>query len=385
MNIAIIIPDLSGGGAERIAAQVSDSFCDNGNDVFVFLLKAGAICEYKTKAKIIRLNLDFNGYDECGEIKELRRESGILKRYKKEFSIDVSISFMEWANALNVFSKCGDRVILSVRTLLSSRGYTSMHCQKSFIRRFYNKAFKIVAVSEAVRKDLIDYYLLDPKKVVVIFNPAIKRSSSEVKDWIYGKYALACIGRFEAVKQQDRIIRAFSFAYENDKRAKLLLIGKGYTEDYLKWTCKKFHIEEAVDFIPFTENISFYLDNVRALVMASKAEGFPNVMVEAMAKGVPVISTDSPGGCGEIIGKEDSEPVIDVKMCEYGILTPYLCGKAPNSTALEEYEKMFGKAMLNILQDDELRNEYERRSLKRARDYEYKTIMNSWNHLVEGG
>lgn len=385
MNIAIIIPDLSGGGAERIAAQISDSFCDNGNDVYVFLLKAGAICEYKTKAKIIRLNLVFNGYDEKGEIRELRREAVFLRKYKEEFSIDVSISFMEWANALNVFSKCGDKVILSVRTLLSARGYTSIHCGKTFIRRYYNKAFRIVAVSKAVRKDLIDYYQLAPKKVVVIFNPAIKRSSSEVKrDWIYGKYALACIGRFEAVKQQDRIIRAFSFVYEKDKKARLLLIGKGYTEDYLKWIRKKYHLEEAVDFIPFTD-VSFYLDHVRALVMASKAEGFPNVMVEAMAKGVPIISTDSPGGCGEIIGKQEPEPVVNAKMCEYGILTPYMCGKAPNTLALEDHEIELGKAMLKILQDDEMCNEYAKRSLKRAKDYDFDTIMSVWNHSVVGG
>ena len=385
MNIAIIIPDLSGGGAERIATRISDNFYEHGNDVYVFLLKAGAICEYKTKAKVIRLNFDFNGYDESGEIKELRRASGILKKYKKEYSIDVSISFMEWANALNVFSKCRDKAILSVRTFLSARGYTSMHCQKAFVKKFYNRAFGIVAVSEAVREDLINNYLLDPRKVRVISNPAIKRNKKHIENWVYGSHVLACVGRFEPVKQQDRIIRAFSYVYENEKRARLLLIGKGYTEEYLKWICRKIQIDEAVVFIPFTENLGFYLENIRALVVASKAEGFPNVMVEAMASGVPAISTDSPGGCGEILGKKDSEPITDIQVCKYGILTPNICGKAPNFITLEEQELLLGKAMLKVIEDGELYNELVKKSLERAKDYDEATIMNAWNSLVEGG
>lgn len=118
--------------------------------------------------------------------------------------------------------------------------------------------------------------------------------------------------------------------------------------------------------------------------MASKVEGFPNSMVEAMACGVPVVAADCPGECGDIIGKKDSGSIVsDIEFLDYGILTPHISGKIKMNSKTSDEEILLGRAVSRILDDENLYQFYRKRSLKRASLYNAEKVMKRWDKLIE--
>lgn len=326
------------------------------------------------------------------EISDIRRLMQLIKsslqmrKLKRQYKIDVAISFMEEFNYINILSKGKEKVIASVHTILSVREeLNSFLYKKGVVRFFYSKPDRVVVVSRYALEDMCNYYGVPQKKLIRIPNSVVDNDERENgEQWKYGNKVFVCMGRLERVKQQDRIIRAFSYVASYEKQAKLLLLGKGPNLRYLRRLCAELQIEDNVIFVGFVENPTYYLTFAKAFVMASKVEGFPNSMIEAMNCGLPVITTDSPGGCGEIVGKpQNIENVDSMMLCKYGILTPDMPKeKLKVKDSLVEQEIILGKAMLRILTEDKIYETYKNRSLKRAHMYSLDKVMQKWNELI---
>ena len=137
-------------------------------------------------------------------------------------------------------------------------------------------------------------------------------------------------------------------------------------------------------FVGFTEKVNYYLEHARVFVMASKVEGFPNSMVEAMKCGVPIITTDTPGACGEIIGKPKSFVKLNSMMlCKYGILTPNMPEQKQflNSELIQQ-EIILGNAMLKVLEEEDIYKKYKIQSIKRAKMFSINRVMKKWNDVI---
>lgn len=386
MNVAIIIDNFNGGGAERVAQYLGDYLIGRGVDVYYFLLYESKNDVYKVSGVIVHTGLGDKlagfGTDKYKDTYTILLCGKTIKQYKKKYDIDVSISFMEMCNYLNVASRHKDKIILSIHTTLSARkDYTGTLYEPKRIKRLCQRADRVVAVSEYIKNDLRNQYDVQDSKVVVIPNTHIIKKDIESSDFDESENAFfLCVGRLVGVKQHDRIFRAFSYVRKRNEKAKLYVLGTGSNLEYLRFIAKRLGIENSVEFKGFCSNVDYYYKNARALVMASMAEGFPNVMVEAMSNGVPVITTDSPGGCGEIVGKTQSDSKI--QYCEYGILTPYIMGKAPKSLDLEPEEILLGRAMLEVLENEQLYKRYHEASLARAKYYGEERIMKMWDNLI---
>jgi glycosyltransferase involved in cell wall biosynthesis len=385
MNIAILIPSLDMGGAERVSQLLGNHWIEQGHKVYYILTDVRRKVVHDVKGEIIFLDIPYLALSGTAGFALLLNGIKEVKKVKRKYKIDISISFMEWSNPLNVMSKCGDKVILGVRTALSKRDdFHGFHFDKRFIKFIYAMADAIVAVSEFSRGDMIENYGLNPRKIVTIPNAAIRPSDfCDEKEWLYGDKCVICLSRFNAVKQLDRIIRAFSVVVKREPKARLVILGEGGLKDYLVMICNRYNLSKHVIFEGYTYSPGYYLKHARAFVMASKAEGFPNAMAEAMACGVPVITTDSPGGCGEIVGKNQSSS--EIQYCEYGILTPYIKGKAPRSLELEPEEVLLGEAMMEVLENDEVYQHYHEASLSRAEYYSKERVMKMWDGIVSRG
>ena len=381
MNIAIIIPTLTDGGAERAAQTIGNHFVDTGHTVYYFCFDTGDKHLFAVKGDIVETGIRWN---QLGNIQSIKKTAGIIKKLKGYYKIDATVSFMEGCNFLNVLSRYRDIVIVSIRTALSPRKELSgVFYEKKWIQKLYRHADYIIPVSEYVKNDLKCNYGIESDRMLMIPNPAIRHEekTNNLK-WEYGEKAIICVARHDYVKQIDRIIRAFSYVYEKDNNVRLILVGDGIQRRYLERTAEKHKVKNAVSFTGYKENVGFYYQNGRVFVMASMAEGFPNAMVEAMSYGVPVVTTDSPGGCGEIVGKRDTDTK-EIEMCEYGILTPYIKGKPFFSSPIDANEKMLGEALLKIIKDDEVYLRYKNKSLERAEFYSFDSVMEKWDYVIE--
>ena len=387
MNIAILIPTLGMGGAERAAVSVGSYYHDRGDNVYYFLFANCGQAFFPVKGKIVRTHVFFpfsaNSYFE--NIREMLFAAKTFKKLKMQYQIDVAISFMEGCNFINICSKRKEKVFVSVRTVLSERTECSGFIfDKRWIRGLYRHADRVIAVSEYVKNDLIEKYKLSDKKVVAIPNISVchKSMDKHMIPWKHGGKAIVCVGRLDPVKQHERIIRAFSYVYEKQTEAKLIIVGDGKQRNYLTAVCQEMGLEKGVVFAGAATDVGYYLRHARAFVMASRVEGFPNAMVEAMAYGVPIVTTDSPGGCGEIVGKEKDSN--QIQYCEYGILTPRIKGMPPRQKQLLREEELLGVGMLKLLESTELYQEYSEKAKKRAGDYSEEKIMALWDAIASG-
>ncbi len=389
MNIGILIPELGGGGAERASQILGNYFIEGGNRVFYFLLDTNVKQEYLVRGEIIQTNIKSCMSKDISDIQRLFwlfKSSLQMRRLKHQYDIDVAISFMEEFNYINVLSKGREAVITRVCTILSQRkDLDGFLYKKAIVHIFYSMADKVIVMSNYALKDMCDYYGLSRKKLIKIPNAVAGLDMGKEDRWEYGNKALVCVGRLESVKQHDRIIRAFSYVTDKEKQAKLIVLGKGPNLNYLKRLCARYGLEDKVIFAGFTERITFYLKQARAFVMASKVEGFPNSMIEAMHCGAPVITTDSPGACGEIVGKPvKMGEVNSMVLCRYGILVPAMPDTKLNpALPLVEEEELLGKAMMKVLSEDRIYEEYCKRSRKRAKMYLISRVGERWNSLLD--
>lgn len=390
MNIAMLIPTLAGGGAERVAQVLGDHYVDKGHRVYYFLGDTGVKADYKVKGEIIQTGIRgclFGFPNKAQIIGRLFWNSMKMRKLKKHYRINIAVSFMEEFNYLNILSKGNEKVITGVHAILSQcdelKGFLY---NRNIVRFFYLKAECVVVVSNYALKDMHNHYGIPRNKMLMIPNPAYNlRELGDAPLWTLGEKVIVCVGRLVPVKQHEKIIRAFAYTCRNEPNAKLLILGKGPQLSYLRHMSENCGIRGNVIFAGFVDNVWFYLKNARAFVMASQSEGFPNSMIEAMHYGVPVITTDSPGGCGEIVGKpKGTGKTNSVLYCKYGVLTPDIpYKKVKSSTPLLVQEILLGEAMQEMLMGNELYERYHRQSLKRAEMFSMDKVMKKWDSIMK--
>jgi glycosyltransferase involved in cell wall biosynthesis len=165
------------------------------------------------------------------------------------------------------------------------------------MKLLYSRADKIIAVSNFIRKDLILNYNIKKAKVVVIYNPIdIEKvnalASEEISDqWFREEVPIVIsVGRLSKEKGYDTLLRAFAIAREKSD-IRLAILGEGEEKKSLEELDKKLGIERDVVFLGYKNNPYKYMKRASIFVLSSLYEGFPNVLIEAMACGTPVIST----------------------------------------------------------------------------------------------
>lgn len=390
MNIAIIISSLTGGGAERIAQIVGNYYVDQGDTVYYFILNRQITQDYAVKGKIIYADIDLNaGRSHAQKMIRLLLSSLKIRVLKFKYKIDAAVSFMEDANYLNVLSKGRELVITRVCHTLSAYETLypkSFYYKKNIVSFFYKKADKVIVLSDDGYHEMRSRYGIPGSRLIKI--PNISNGITNVNDgreWEYGDKVLICAGRLFFIKQQERIIRAFSYAHQKEPDATLIILGKGPQLRYLKHLCRKCAVQDHVLFLGFTDEPTWYFSHARAYVIASKTEGFSNAMVEAMGCGTPVITTDSPGSCGEIVGKPKGMGKANTMMlCRYGILTPDMpMDQLNEKSPLCEEETLLGEAMLAILTNEDLYQKYRKASLNRAEMFCFDKVIKKWNIILK--
>lgn len=382
-----IIPSLEGGGAERVASLLSIELSKKYNLYFVVFDSDNIAYQYGGKLEDIEVK---SSNSKIKKIINVIKRAYKVKKLKKHYSISTTVSFMESANIVNVLSRKNDKVIISIHNHL----YKDNNIFNKIINRLNNKADNIIGVSKGVTEHLIKNYNLDCKESDYIYNPVdieeIKILGDEniLSDDSMDEdcFKVITMGRLTKQKGQWHLIRAFSEVVKERPNAKLYILGDGELEVDLKKLAKELGLKENVIFLGYQANPFKYIKKSDLFAFSSLYEGFGNVLVEAMACGTPVISTDCKSGPKEIIAPEiDLDYKIDeIVYAEYGVLVPICDGVMYDSNSpITHEEKLLAEGIINIQKDSLLRKKYVDKSLERSRIFDIYNISKEWENIID--
>jgi glycosyltransferase involved in cell wall biosynthesis len=392
-NLAFIVPDLSNGGAEKVAANWSIGLSDTKYNKYIIVYNDKQI-DYDYKGELITLDIitTNNFFSKLfGFIKRIIK----LKKIKKEKDIDVAISFSENTNLANIFSRCKDKIFLTIHGY-KSKSLNGMYglIYKYFIKLFYNNSNKIITVSEGIRNDLINNFNIIPDRVDVIYNPFNLEKIEKLKDIpISNDYShifkskskiIVTMGRLHPTKGQKHLIKAFKLVNKRFPNTKLVILGQGKLKENLNNLAKKLKINDKVYFLGFQKNPFNILNKSDLFVLSSLHEGFGNVIVEAMICDLPIISTDCKVGPREILIKDFKDNdfgITEMKLADFGILVP-VCNNENNGT-FSDNEIILSEAILKILNDGRLYRKYKNMSKERINKFDIKKIMKKIDNMIE--
>ncbi|MEK6782647.1 MAG: glycosyltransferase [Bacteroidota bacterium] len=322
----LIIPELSMGGAQRSISSLSLELAKM-HQVWLVIFNKNNDIAYSYGGELLSLDV-VAGRNWFHKLNSFVLRVIRLRKLKKKLNIDVSISFLEGADYINILSRLTDKTVLSVRG--SKRHDETMVGRFSWLRNkilipwLYSKAHRIVTVNHGIAHELENYYGLKKSKFVIIGNfyntDEIIRLSTEPKspkmNRLYDDSVLITTGRLAPEKGLKPLVKIFHRLKQKKTSLRLILIGDGPVYIELVELCEELGLvlSTTSDFDALPDvvllrnqsNVFKYLKGATLYLMNSSSEGFPNGLAEAMICKVPVVSTDCPYGPREILAPEFS-------------------------------------------------------------------------------
>lgn len=361
-RISIFTHNLAGGGAERMVVNLARGFSEEGHSVEIVLSSAVGPFIEKVPDPVRVHDLGaprVRGFPVLGSLYP-------LIRYLRSTEPDVLLSLLSGPNVIAVLAtrvaNVGNSVIVSERSHLSSAVQGSetvtIKLLPILVQTAYPYADGIVPISEGVASDLTETCSLDRDWMDVIYNPVVTPELFELAEetvdhpWFSNEdfSVVIGVGRLTLAKDFPTLLRAFS-QVRVDQEAKLVILGQGDERSTIDEQAASLGIEDDIWLPGFVENPFKYVSRADVFALSSAWEGFGNVLVESLACGTPVVSTDCPSGPAEILEDGRYGPLVHVG----------------DDDALAE-------AIRNVL-DDPIDSDLLR---KRASDFTYDQIANQY-------
>lgn len=392
MKLMVILKNLTGGGAERVATNLATCLSEYKDVVLVVL--NGEHNTYGSTVKTIDLKMP----EDKGRTKVLWHYQVYkkIKKLKRELGITHSISFMAEPDLANVLSKGKDKVIISVRNKRSASNPSKMHYYKN--KWVFSRADAFVALSQMVKVDLIEAFGVEGDKITAIYNPCYIDTisekmvenvmSDEEKEFFEinrGRIVITA-GRLESQKGQWHLIRAFKRVMDVLPDAKLVIIGQGSEQKYLQSLIRDMNLENAVSILGYKANPYPYMSKSDLFVFPSLFEGLGNILIECMACALPVVSADCQYGPREILAPNTdfAKTAECVSEEEYGILVPPMDGtKYSANDPLVKCEEDLATGIIEVLSNDEKKKQYQEKYRKHGEDFSPTAITKQWLKVVE--
>lgn len=306
-KIALFMPSFRRGGAERVMVNLARAFAGQGLDVDVVVAQNEGPSA----------SLDSQGLNVV-DLRSRRLLSSLpgLVRYLKRESPRVMLSALPHVNVIAVLARAlartPTRVVLSehVNASVSAAQASRLRARALpfFMRLAYPQADAIVAVSDGVADDLATFIRVDRARITRIYNPIVSPRLLELAGatvehpWFAPGQPPVVLGAGRLTLQKDfaNLLRAFA-AIRSRRPARLVLLGEGNERRNLESLAEELGVRADFALLGDVDNPFRYMARAAVFVLSSRWEGFGNVLVEAMACGTPVVSTDCPSGPGEIL------------------------------------------------------------------------------------
>lgn len=353
-TLLFYINAINGGGAERVILQLAHHFSNEGYRSVLVTSFVDEGKEYVVPDGVIRLSME---QDEIKQSK-LRRNISRIKKLreicKKERPVAV-ISFMAEPNFRSIIATIG----LKTKRIVSVRNDPQ--------KEYAGKLGWIVGKLVLPHADGCVFQTEDAK---AWFPIKLQKKSSvitnDVKEEFFAIHRsltqdVVSVGRLSKQKNHALLISAFACVAERFPKQKLLLYGAGQLENDLREQIASLGMEDRILLMGATDDVAGVLKQARVFVLSSDYEGMPNCLMEALAAGVPCISTDCP--CGG--------PRMLITHGENGLLVPV---RDQNAMA---------SAIEKLLSETEFADMLGNAAKARAEEYYPDKVFAKWKKYVE--
>ena len=305
-NLAIFITSLDGGGAERVLVNLARGLAEQGLSVDLVLVKAQGsfLSLVPPEVRIVDL-----------KAKRLLLCLPGLLSYLKENRPVAMLSAVQDTNIVALWSRMlagvSTRLVVSVHNTISRESQNSTQLKRRIApyltRWFYPWADAIVSVSQGSADDLV-HLGLSKEHIKVIYNPVVTPDLLEKVNepldhpWfeLGSPPVILGVGRLEKQKDFPTLIKAFALV-QQECSSRLMILGEGKERSHLEALVQELGLEENVALPGFVANPYAYMAKAGVFVLSSLFEGLPTVLIEAMAGGTRLVSTDCESGPAEIL------------------------------------------------------------------------------------
>ncbi len=314
-HIAFFLPNLHGGGAERVAINLLQGMSEK--DLILDLVLASAEGPYLNQVPSRVRLIDLAAGRVINSLVP-------LSHYLQHNQPDALFSHLSHANVVAVlarkFARTKTKLVLVEHNTLSAA--KSKLFRSKFVpllmKSLYPQADAIVGVSQGLATDLESQLGFPKGRVTPIYNPVVdcqlmaKAKTPLNHPWFQpgSPPVFLAVGRLTPQKDFLTLINAFALLRKK-RLARLMILGEGESRSELEAAIAMLKVAEDVSMPGFVENPYAYMYNASAFILSSRWEGLPTVLIEAMACGCPVVATDCPNGPREILSGG-----------KYGTLTP---------------------------------------------------------------
>lgn len=321
-EIYFFIGSLRGGGAEKVCVNIANLLSERNYKVTICVLNLNdAVYQnlLNKEVRLIDLNVDHTRYSLGRILKFIKSENPkVLLSFNHQLSILLIIIRSAFKMDYKIISR-------NINMLSKARSDKKSFWHKRIVYKvtqlLYRKVDLIIAQSLSMKNDLIDNFNIHQKMIKVINNPVSKQIEAQSayldnKNKVNNKNRILFVGRLTEQKGLDYLLEAFQKVVSKDNSIRLKIVGSGPLKEWVIEMVEKLGLTSNVEIKGFTNDIvnEYYLSDVIAL--SSRYEGFPNVLIEAITLGKPVVSFDTPSGPSEIIQEGINGFLVEYKNVE---------------------------------------------------------------------
>ena len=346
VKIAICVPTTSLGGAETMAAQLAKAL---NKDLFdVSFITNHSL----SKTRV----LDFVTSDSYIKIYSLNEDAGMSLRARKKMmrilkQIKPDVIHTHLHSYPYVMTYAIKHHIPIIHTMHNMPIFESKKLGRIILKFLFKHKFAIpVGISNIISEQIKELYHVPS---YTIYNP-VDVSKFDIKKDKQKQFTFITIGRMSEQKNQQLLLKSFRILVNNYKNVKLIFVGDGVLKDDLLKLTNDLKLNDYIEYVGNVNDVENYLKIADAFVLSSIYEGLPMTILEAMAASLPIISTNV-GGVKDIVTN--------------------------NGILVKVDENDLAKAMLSLIENEKLCNEFKNNSYENAKNYDLSKIVKEYEEL----